>query len=51
MEIIVRAKYKGYRIEEIPISFVDRLMGKSKLGMNEVVSYFKSVLRLYANIE
>jgi dolichol-phosphate mannosyltransferase len=50
MEIIVRAKYKGYKIEEIPISFVDRLMGKSKLGMNEVVSYFKSVLRLYVNI-
>jgi dolichol-phosphate mannosyltransferase len=50
MEIIVRARYKGYKIEEIPISFVDRLMGKSKLGMNEVVNYFKSVLKLYVTI-
>ena len=47
MEMIVRAKDKGYKVEEIPITFVDRLMGKSKLGINEVVLYFKTVLSLY----
>ena len=50
MEIIVRAKYKGFTINEIPISFVDRLMGKSKLGMSEVVNYFISVLILYNSL-
>ena len=50
MEIIVRAKYKGLTIHEIPISFVDRLMGKSKLGMKEVVNYFISVLILYGSL-
>lgn len=50
MEIIVRAKYKGLTINEIPISFVDRLMGKSKLGMKEVVNYFISVLSLYSSL-
>ena len=34
MEICVRAKRMGLRIEEVPIIFVDRLFGKSKLGKN-----------------
>ncbi len=49
-EVIVRAQYKGYKICEVPISFVDRLMGKSKLGFNEIITYFKTVISLYTTL-
>ena len=32
MEMIVRAKQFDMRVGEIPISFVDRVYGESKLG-------------------
>ena len=51
MEIIIRAVYHGYHVEEIPITFVDRVMGKSKLGMGEIVIYFNTVLDLYQELE
>ena len=37
MEIVIRAVYKGYRVEEVPITFVDRVMGKSKLGTSSTL--------------
>lgn len=46
MELIVRAKRMGYRTAEVPISFVDRLYGESKLGQEEIVEYVKGVLKL-----
>ena len=39
MEIIVRAQYFGYSIEEVPITFVDRIFGESKLGAGEILAY------------
>ena len=50
MEIIIRAVYAGCHVEEVPITFVDRVMGKSKLGMGEIVIYFNTVLELYAEL-
>jgi dolichol-phosphate mannosyltransferase len=50
MEILIRAMYAKYRIKEIPIKFVDRLMGKSKLGFKEVTTYFRSVMKLYLEL-
>jgi dolichol-phosphate mannosyltransferase len=47
MEIMIRAKELGSKIEEIPITFVDRLMGKSKIEPREIVIYFWSVVKLY----
>jgi dolichol-phosphate mannosyltransferase len=47
MEIMIRAKDSKMKVAEIPITFVDRLMGKSKLGMNEIIIYFKTVMWLY----
>jgi hypothetical protein len=41
MQIILRAKTKGYHLEEVPIMFVDRIYGASKLGAMEIVSYLK----------
>ena len=41
MEVIVRAQVKQFSIAEVPIVFVDRLYGESKLGANEIVQYLK----------
>ncbi|KAI8522585.1 hypothetical protein RHMOL_Rhmol13G0007800 [Rhododendron molle] len=46
MEIIVRASRKGYHIEEVPIAFVDRVYGSSKLGGSEIVEYLKGLVYL-----
>lgn len=42
-QVIVRAQHKGYSIAEVPIVFVDRIFGESKLGAGEIVSYLKYV--------
>ncbi|KAJ3128314.1 dolichol-P-mannose synthesis [Nowakowskiella sp. JEL0407] len=46
MEIIVRARQLGYSIGEVPITFVDRVYGQSKMGGDEIVSYAKGVWNL-----
>nr|CAG4644209.1 EOG090X0B9X [Lepidurus arcticus] len=48
MEMIVRAREFGYTIGEVPISFVDRVYGESKLGGNEIVQFVKGLLNLFA---
>lgn len=50
MEIIIRAQYKGMKIEEVPITFVDRIHGKSKLALKEIFIYFQTVLKLYSEL-
>ncbi|KAF3488854.1 hypothetical protein F2Q69_00054859 [Brassica cretica] len=46
MEMLVRATRKGYHIEEVPITFVDRVFGTSKLGGSEIVEYLKGLVYL-----
>lgn len=46
VEILYRALKAGARVKEIPIIFVNRGKGKSKLGMNEVVGYAVNIFRL-----
>ena len=48
MEMIVRARQFGFSIGEVPISFVDRVYGESKLGGNEIVQFAKGLLYLFA---
>ncbi|KAM6977422.1 dolichol-phosphate mannosyltransferase subunit 1 [Aplochiton taeniatus] len=48
MEMIIRARQLRYTIGEVPISFVDRVYGESKLGGNEIVSFLKGLLTLFA---
>ncbi|KAK7586220.1 hypothetical protein V9T40_004096 [Parthenolecanium corni] len=48
MEMIVRARQYKYTISEVPIAFVDRLYGESKLGASEIVQFVKGLLYLYA---
>ena len=46
LEILVKAKYST-RIKEIPYSFMDRKVGKSKLDNRVILSYVKAVYQLY----
>ncbi|KAK3863103.1 hypothetical protein Pcinc_031087 [Petrolisthes cinctipes] len=48
MEIIIRARQFGYTIGEVPIKFVDRVYGESKLGGSEVIGFAKGLLYLFA---
>jgi dolichol-phosphate mannosyltransferase len=46
VEILYRAVRAGARVKEIPIIFVNRRQGKSKLHIREVIGYAVSVFRL-----
>jgi dolichol-phosphate mannosyltransferase len=46
MEMIARASAQGAAIAEVPIVFVDRLYGESKLGRSEYVLFVRGLLRL-----
>ncbi|KAL7272606.1 dolichol-P-mannose synthesis [Rhizina undulata] len=50
MEMMVRARALGYSVKEVPISFVDRLYGESKLGGDEIVEYAKGVMSLWLKV-
>lgn len=50
MEMMVRAKALGYSVGEVPINFVDRLYGESKLGGDEIVGYLKGVWSLFTSV-
>lgn len=50
MEIITRAQYLGFNIEEVPITFVDRIYGESKFGANEILSYIKGLVDIFLDI-
>lgn len=47
MEVIVRAKEHGYTVGEVPITFVDRIYGQSKLGAGEIVGYLNGLAKLF----
>ena len=50
MEMMVRARALGYTVGEVPITFVDRIYGESKLGADEVVGYAKGVWTLFTGV-
>ena len=50
MEIIVRAQYFGYSIEEVPITFVDRIFGESKLGAGEILAYLQGLVDIFLDV-
>jgi dolichol-phosphate mannosyltransferase len=47
MEIVVLAKKEGFKVSEVPITFVDRLYGESKLGTKEIFLYLKGLVMLF----
>jgi len=50
MELIVLAQAMGYTIAEVPITFVDRLYGDSKLSGDEITHYANGVLSLWTRV-
>jgi dolichol-phosphate mannosyltransferase len=46
IEMVYLTTLKGYRINEVPILFEDRIAGASKVTRGEIVSDFLSVIRL-----
>lgn len=48
MEMLVRARQFNYTIGEVPITFVDRVYGQSKLGGQEIFQFAKNLLYLFA---
>jgi len=47
MEMMVRARQRGYTIGEVGITFVDRMFGESKLGADEIVGYLRGLWGLW----
>lgn len=47
MEMIVRARQFKYTIGEVPITFIDRIYGESKLGSSEIIQFAKGLLYLF----
>lgn len=47
MEVIARAQYSQANIEEVPICFVDRIFGESKLGPSEFLLFLKGLVLLF----
>ncbi|XP_075585192.1 dolichyl-phosphate mannosyltransferase subunit 1 isoform X2 [Dermatophagoides farinae] len=50
MEMMVLARKFGYEISEVPIQFVDRVYGQSKMGSNEIIQFAKGLLYLFATL-
>ena len=50
MEMMVRAKQCGYSVAEVPITFVDRVYGESKLGGMEIVHYLNGLYQLFWDV-
>ncbi|XP_018316986.1 probable dolichol-phosphate mannosyltransferase [Mycetomoellerius zeteki] len=48
MEMIVRVRQFNYTIGEVPITFIDRVYGQSKLGGSEIFQFAKGLLYLFA---
>jgi dolichol-phosphate mannosyltransferase len=50
MELIVRARDNRFTIGEVPIAFVDRIYGDSKLEAGEIVQYLKGLFKLFISV-
>ncbi|KAG5681241.1 hypothetical protein PVAND_010692 [Polypedilum vanderplanki] len=50
MEMIVRARALKFTIGEVPITFVDRVYGDSKMGATEIIQFAKNLLYFFATI-
>lgn len=51
MEVLVRARELNLTVGEVPITFVDRIYGESKLGAMEIVGYLKGLWTLFLDMK
>ncbi|KXS14030.1 glycosyltransferase family 2 protein [Gonapodya prolifera JEL478] len=49
-ELIIRARYLGYSIGEVGITFVDRIYGDSKMGADELVNWAGVIVGLWGEL-
>jgi len=49
IEMKYKAKLKGYRIQEVPIKFIDPVLGQSKMSLNIFHEAFVGVLKMRLN--
>lgn len=47
IEMIVRAREMGFKIAEVPITFVDRVFGESKLGGMEIYTWVVNIASFF----
>ena len=47
MEMLIHAKKHNKTVAEVPMTFVDRLCGESKLGANEIALCLKGLFKLF----
>ncbi len=45
-ELLYRTEQAGFRVVEVPVTFVDRQKGKSKLSHKDILEFFVQVIRL-----
>jgi len=50
IEMKYRVKLQGFKIKEVPITFIDRVKGRSKMSMNIFHEAFLGVLKMRMNI-
>ncbi|KAI9004418.1 nucleotide-diphospho-sugar transferase [Hyaloraphidium curvatum] len=50
-EMIIRARTLGYKVGEVPITFVDRVFGASKYGAGMIVEWLTVLVQLWWELE
>lgn len=45
-EMLYRCEQAGFKVVEVPIKFIDRSFGKSKLSFMEIIKFFITLIRL-----
>lgn len=50
-EMIIRARSMGYRIGQVPITFVDRVFGESKFGAGMIAEWLRVLLELWWELD
>ena len=45
-ELLYRVDKSGFKIVEIPVKFIDRKIGKSKLGLKEILEFFLLLFKI-----
>jgi len=46
LDMLVETLRNGFKVKEVPITFIDRRIGESKLGLNDILGFFLTVLRV-----
>ncbi|MCD6248647.1 MAG: polyprenol monophosphomannose synthase [Hadesarchaea archaeon] len=46
LEMMYEVKRRGFKIKSVPITFVDRKRGKSKLGIRDILGFLKLAVKL-----